>query len=411
MNVPVSEKSERPALERTQPGDPDRPRPYVAGVASGLAVHLGVNVKYVRWTLVLSSFIGVIGLGVALYAWLWAIVKPTGTHGTYHSERGAAKQNILRSDWQIPSYLQGLYVGAAFLGLSFLGGAYLRGWIQPALWQIGAISAVVGIGFVWTQTQNLKTWTNPAVLTPLLIGVGLETLGVLLLTSSAAVDEPWLNNLLVGAIVILLIAVSLGPLTMVTISEHQQTKLQRARETERADIAAHLHDSVLQTLTLIKAHAADEQKVRSLAITQERELRAWLYTGTADAGTSSKQLLQNTLTEIEATYGMEVELVYVGDSVPIAETLTIVAAAAEAVKNAVRHGKPPVRVYAEDRAGQIEIFIRDHGEGFALEEIPADRHGVRESIIGRMERAGGSARIRQLEAGTEIQLSINTVEK
>lgn len=410
MNSPVNEELKRPALERTRPGDPGRPQPYVAGIASGLSIHLGINVKYIRWAFVLSSFVGIVGLGVVLYVWLWATVKPTGEQREYATQRGATKQNVVRENLQIPSYLYGIYMGGAFLALSFLGIAYLRGWIHPSFWQLGVISALVGIAFVWTQTQNLKTWTNPSVLTPIAVGVSLQTVGVLLVASSAKLAEEWQNNLLVGGLVLLLIAASLTPLLMVSVNEHQQTKLQHAREMERADIAAHLHDSVLQTLTLIKANANDAQKVRSLALTQERELRAWLYTGTEDAGTSCKQLLQDALLEIESTYGAEVELVYVGDSVPGVEAVTIVAATAEAVKNSVRHGKPPVRVYAEDRPGKLEIFIRDHGDGFNLADIPEDRHGVRDSIIGRMERAGGTARIRQMETGVEIQLSITVSE-
>ncbi len=161
------------------------------------------------------------------------------------------------------------------------------------------------------------------------------------------------------------------------------------REAERADIAAHLHDSVLQALTLIRASAEDPARVRAIALTEERELRAWLYTGHAQAADSLDAAVTEAVVGVESRYGVPISVVVVGDMRPGPGELALVAALAEACQNAVRHGAPPVSVYVEVRPRAVEAFIKDNGEGFDPATIAADRHGVRDSIVGRMRRAGG----------------------
>ena len=167
-----------------------------------------------------------------------------------------------------------------------------------------------------------------------------------------------------------------------------------------------MHDSVLQTLTLIRSAASDPARVRALALAEERELRSWLYTGRTQANESLSQAIRNTVEQVESRHGIPVDVVAVGDTVPGPGELAMVAAIGEAVANAVRHGEPPVSVYVEVRPHVIEAFIKDSGSGFDLASIPSDRHGVRDSIIGRMERVGGKARIRMLQSGTEVELSL-----
>jgi len=84
----------------------------------------------------------------------------------------------------------------------------------------------------------------------------------------------------------------------------------------------------------------------------------------------------------------------------------LVKATREALLNAVRHGAAPVSVYVEVGPSGVEAFVRDHGPGFEMGEIGDDRLGVRESILGRMRRHGGAAKIRRLESGTEIELTL-----
>ena len=184
------------------------------------------------------------------------------------------------------------------------------------------------------------------------------------------------------------------------------TRAAEIREAERADIAAHLHDSVLQTLTLIRKRADEPEAVARLARSQERELRAWLYTDRPEPGTSVADAFADLVGEIEDRHGVAVDVVCVGDRVPDRDTEVIVAATREALSNAVRHGTPPVSLYVEASAQRLEVFVRDRGPGFDTKTIAEDRHGVRESIIARMERHGGSARVRRMEPGTEVALSL-----
>ena len=187
-----------------------------------------------------------------------------------------------------------------------------------------------------------------------------------------------------------------------TTKDLSQAQAQRVRESERADIAAHLHDSVLQALTLIRASAEDPARVRAIALTEERELRAWLYTGHAQAADSLDAAVTEAVVGVESRYGVPISVVVVGDMRPGPGELALVAALAEAV----RHGAPPVSVYVEVRPQAVEAFIKDSGEGFDPASIAADRHGVRDSIVGRMRRTGGNATIRRLARGTEVALSV-----
>ena len=179
-----------------------------------------------------------------------------------------------------------------------------------------------------------------------------------------------------------------------------------ARATERADIAAHLHDSVLQTLALIQRKADDPAAVSQLARAQERELRSWLYAGPADSDATLASAVAEVAHEVEDLHGTPIELVSTGDR-PIDDGgQALVRAVRESLLNAVRHGSPPVSVYVEIGPSGVEAFVRDHGPGFDLDEVPEDRLGVRQSILGRMERHGGTARVRRLEQGTEVALTL-----
>ncbi len=193
-------------------------------------------------------------------------------------------------------------------------------------------------------------------------------------------------------------------------------RTERIRSQERADVAAHLHDSVLQTLALIQRGADDPRRVASLARTQERELRAWLAAEEQQAGAGAEDgrlagALQATAIELELATGSAIELVTVGDCALDNAARTTLAAAREAMLNAAKFAcatpAATVSVYAELSPRRIEVFVRDRGVGFDQRAIPPERRGVRESIVGRMRRAGGSARVRSGPGqGTEVELSI-----
>jgi signal transduction histidine kinase len=187
-------------------------------------------------------------------------------------------------------------------------------------------------------------------------------------------------------------------------------RAERIRSQERAELAAHLHDSVLQTLVLVQKRAADPREVAALARRQERELRDWLA---GDGGRSAERsfaaALRSAAEKVEDDHRVAVEVVVVGDCELDELAEAVLGAAREALLNAAKHAAEPgpIRVYAEVEDTGIETFVRDRGPGFELAAVPRDRRGVRESIVGRMERAGGRAEVRSIPGGgTEVGLTI-----
>lgn len=408
--APEGSASERPPLRRARPDSADMSAPILAGVCSGLAVHLGTPVKRVR----LAFLLGLLAFGSSalLYLWLWATVpaespsdvtRPAGKGGRIRaalSRRGpdrgaqtAASQLVLAG-------------GATLLVVALvLAGQLLWHWDWTIVLPIVAI--VGGLAVTWTAVPNRTQWPTPRLVATIALGLLLVVAGALVLLSRHYKLGALLAGAAAGAIVVVAATVALIPLAVSLFSDLSASRLREVRETERADIAAHLHDSVLQTLTLIRGAAADPVRVRALALTQERELRAWLYTGHEDPGGSTAALLRARVAEAEATYGVEVSFVAVGDTTPGPGELAACAAAAEAITNALRHGAPPIAVYMEARPDCVEIFVKDSGAGFDVDAIPEDRHGVRDSIQGRMVRVGGSANIRtNPQTGTEVHLQV-----
>jgi signal transduction histidine kinase len=188
-------------------------------------------------------------------------------------------------------------------------------------------------------------------------------------------------------------------------------RVARARSQERAEVAAHLHDSVLQTLALVQKRADEPEEVAKLARRQERDLRSWLAgEGPARPGERLADALETVAVEVEEQHGAQVEAVVVGNA-PMNERLeALVAATREALTNAAKFASDggPVRLYAEIEADRVKVFIDDRGPGFDAEALPEDRRGIRESIIGRMERHGGHAEIRTGSGdGTEVELTLD----
>jgi signal transduction histidine kinase len=212
---------------------------------------------------------------------------------------------------------------------------------------------------------------------------------------------------LAGLAVVVGVATVLAPWWLRLLGELGDERAARAREAERADIAAHLHDSVLQTLAVMRARAEDPDTVRRLARAQERELRAWLYETHAPASDSVAAGLKEVIAEVEDSSGTAIGIVVVGDAPPWPGSEALARAVREALTNAVRHGAPPVDVYVEVSDRGVEAYVRDRGPGFDPDDVSPDRLGVRESIIGRMQRAGGSARVtRARGGGTEVHLTV-----
>ncbi len=181
----------------------------------------------------------------------------------------------------------------------------------------------------------------------------------------------------------------------------------RARAEERSEMAAHLHDSVLQTLALIQ-RAGDFDETVSLARRQERELRAWLFGSGASPAESFAAAVRAMTAEVEELFGVRIQTIVVGDTTVGPAVDALVKAGREAAINAARHASvDEFSVFAEVTDGSAGLFVRDRGSGFDPGQVPADRKGITESIVARLERHGGSATIRSNEgAGTEVILEL-----
>ncbi|MEP7161129.1 MAG: PspC domain-containing protein [Dermatophilaceae bacterium] len=409
----------RPAATPGQPGGvasvrrmyrPQTER-QVAGVAAGLAVHLGLPVRWVRVAFVVSLL--VTGMGLPVYLSLWALtpagyeIDPaTGTAREILTE-GAGATRRGRLTWQVALIVVGLML---LLSGPILSGATVWG-LSPVT-ALAVVALVAGAVIAWSHLDDTdrRAWlglgggSRGAVLR-VVVGAVLGAVGAVVLVTRGA-GATVMGDVLVATLAVLAgLALILAPWGLRFWRRFQAEQARGIREAERADIAAHLHDSVLQTLALIQ-RTEDPGRVAQLARSQERELRTWLYGRGGAATDSLATAAADAAAEVEELHGVPVDLVVTGDRPLCEHTDALVRALRESLLNAVRHGAPPVTAYVEVQPRRVEAFVRDHGPGFDVEEIADDRMGVRESILGRMERAGGHARIRRLDSGTEVVLEL-----
>lgn len=381
------------------------PAALMGGVCAGIATHLGVNVWLVR-----AIFVGLLflnGVGALAYALAIALI-PAGNPASSQlaaPTRLAAQLNQLQSK-DGRDQATTIFSGVVLLALAAILVAWSRGWLESNAY-LPLLIIGCGAALAWSQAEEvMHTPRSMGALARLAAGLALAVLGVLIWLS----DHTDMSGMLIGAfaalVMLSVVALVLAPLWLGVIRQLSQTQAAQARASERADIAAHLHDSVLQTLTLLRAQADDPQRVAALALSQERELRAWLYGDNHPTNENLRSEVESVSREIEQLYGVPVDSVIVGDTPATAKTRVLTSALREALANAVRHGKPPISLYVEVSGQEVEAYVRDHGAGFDLETINPDRHGVRDSIIGRMQRHGGSATIRAREPGTEVCLRL-----
>ncbi|WP_073713758.1 sensor histidine kinase [Boudabousia liubingyangii] len=275
------------------------------------------------------------------------------------------------------------------------------------IWHYGipaGLVIILGTWLVWLNIGRKKiNWSLAA------LGATYVTAGIL------GIFAPWdsfrqLAQILLSVLLILIALVLLAlPLWATIRAQLAHAESEEIKERERADLAAHLHDSVLQTLALIQAHPEDPQRVAALARREERQLRTWLYGNpTKGASLSVQQLVEEQAAEVEDRFNLKVEVVVTGDRPAGQQGENISALLREALTNAAKHGEPPISVYVEC-GREFEAFIKDHGPGFELadlEQVPGDRHGVRDSLVKRAKRAGGEVRIRKLASGTEVSIRL-----
>ena len=408
-------------------GAPTRPRlrrptegRMVAGVAAGLAEHLGIPVRAVRIAFVVAT-VATSGAGLVAYVLLWALTPQEAADPVAPKRPGRVARDpvVAQPEPTGPTYnrerLQAIGVG---LLLVVTAGAVLlsRGGVDvhAEIW-VPLLVLLVGAAIALRQldlTERAR-WLAPGGgstrmgLLRLGGGIVLAVVGILLLVvrRTRASD---LVPIGVAALAVLLgVGLVLAPWGLRLWRDLERERALRAREVERAEIAAHLHDSVLQTLALIQRKPGDANEVARLARAQERELRDWLYAGSPAGPESLQAAVRDVVAEVEDGQGVPVDLVVVGDRPTDLASRALVQALREALLNAVRHGQPPVSAYVESSADGVSAFVRDRGEGFDVDEVPSDRLGVRESIIGRMARHGGHAEVRRVEAGgTEVRLEL-----
>jgi signal transduction histidine kinase len=378
----------------------------IAGVAAGLAQHLRVDVRFVR-----LAFVGLTlasGAGLAMYAAFWALVPLAPDPEAPDAD---ADDGGLDLGW---------VASLAALGLGVVLLAQLVGVPGGASVGIPLVLAGVGVVILWRQADDSARarWRaattstvagRPAHVVRAILGVVLVLGGaVLLLLTRGGVGEA--GGFLLATLVLLAgIALIAGPFVLRLVRDLGAERAARIREQERAELAAHVHDSVLHTLTLIQRQVDDPRAVARLARAQERELRGWLYHPAADPDTTLAAALERVAAEVEDGHDVSVEVVVVGDATLDDRLAALLQAAREALVNAAKYAGAagPISVYGEVEAGQVTVFVRDRGAGFALEDVPADRMGVRESILGRMSRNGGRAVVRsEPGAGTEIELDM-----
>ena len=364
----------------------------IAGVTGGVADHLGVDVLRVRLVFVL--LVAASGAGFLAYAalWLFCPLEPRGV-------RRELPPNERRQGLGLAT----LGVGLAFV-LSALGGE-LSGWVTIPLAVV-----LAGVALVWREADTGTGVAAPTRRARWLggkLGLVRALAGALLVTAGIAAFL--LGNIDLGQVQFGLLAAlaTLAGVVVLTVPwwlrlvrELGTERTERIRGQARADIAAHLHDSVLQTLALIQKQAG--------------EVRAWLYgppggdTGHPAAATDATlaATLAAAAGEVEDDYGVRVAPVVVGDAPLDPDTAALVAAAREAMVNAAKHaGVDEIDVYAEVEPETVEIFVRDRGCGFDPDAVPDDRRGLAGSIKDRMARHGGKVQLRSAPGqGTEVGL-------
>jgi phage shock protein PspC (stress-responsive transcriptional regulator) len=388
--------------------DPDTG--IVAGVLSGLSHRLGVDPLLLRIIFVVAVFASG-GVVLLAYAIAWAVVPPAGGRTTPAQQRVRA---LAHPNWRVAA-------GAALLTLSALLAFRELGvwWSDALVWPL--VLAAGGAAVLWRQSRALAEPDVPgpdprvaprrsgAIPDLYKGGFGIAlVVGAALLFLSANDALGGVRDAALAAIVaVLALALILAPFLWRMGRNLAAERAERIRSQERAELAAHLHDSVLQTLTLMQKRAGDPREVATLARRQERELRSWLFDDRPDAADSFAAALRRAAEEVEDAHGVAVEVVEVGDAELDAGAEALVAAAREALTNAAKFAPNagPIALYGEAEEGRLEVFVRDRGDGFDADAIPADRRGVRESIIGRMKRHGGTARIDSAPGrGTEVEL-------
>lgn len=405
---------------RRRAGPPRRSRDdrMLGGVATGVARWIGIDPTLVRLGFVLAAIFS--GFGIAVYIVMWLVLPAEGETASIASRAVHDGRGIVLALSLVPLIVLVVALSTA-LGV---------GWVSGLTVPVG-----IGVGggiLLWRNVGSEERSLVSHLVRPLgrlgltgrgswrtllgraLIGLALVGGGAYLLSSNHATLRPLegVGLVVAGAVVVF------GPWWLRVARDLVDERQGRALAEERADMAARLHDSVLQTLALIQRRADQPGQVVKLARAQERELRSWLFDGRAPGGSDDEDVLlsegvHRIEREIEDLHEVAVEAVVVGDCTLDDELRSLVAAGREATVNAAKwSGAPVVSLFVEVEPDEVSMFVRDKGVGFDIEHVGADRRGVAQSILARVERHGGRAEIRSTPgSGTEVGLHMPRREK
>ena len=398
---------------------------WLAGVARGIANHLGWPINAVRTGFVMLTFVNFIG--AVVYGLLW-VLMPVRPKGPEAPGLEAAARTNMRPPLPESKRDAGMVTALAALGVGIVWFTQVAGLGIPLNWFWPLAFGAVGLALIWRQAdadpkpvKGTNRWLAPLLnthgwsgITRMVVGAGMVVMAV----SSVVAGQVGLSELppllLLSGVIVGGMGIMAAPWIHRWRQEMDQAREEKILADARADMAAHLHDSVLQTLALIQRQAGDPRAVSNLARRQERELRTWLYgeAGGHTGGTEETHLaaaLKRAAQEVEDERGIPIEVVCVGDAELDPNLSALVSAAREAMVNAAKHsGADRIDVYGEVEDSHVEVFVRDRGRGFLIEDVEEDRQGVRGSILARMERHGGRARVRSAPGeGTDIKLEMD----
>ena len=380
----------------------------IAGICVAFGRRLGIDPLLIRIGFAASLLAG--GVGIPVYVVAWLMIPADGP------ERPWVARLLSRRDTWLVAAGMGCFALAGILLLRQWG---LWFFSDRVVWPL--VIAAVGGTLIWRQSQVPQDGDDAAPARGALrvprpaanragVGAALVVGGALIFLYVNNALAPAKDVLLPVVVILASAAIILAPWWLRLVRGLSAERAERIRSQERAEVAAHLHDSVLQTLALVQRRADDPREVAALARRQERELRAWLNNSRPMGATDTlAAALEAAATEVEGDHGVPIEVVTVGDAPLDDRGAALVAAAREALVNASKFAEPdPIALYAEVADGRAEVFVRDRGPGFDPADVPDDRRGLRESIVGRMERHGGRASVHSTPGhGTEVELVID----
>ncbi len=382
----------------------------VGGVLAGIAERTGISPLLARilFVLLVVATGGVALVGYAI-AWLALPARPSRSPADQHSPLSAPARSRLQFAAGV-----GLVTLAVLLGFRELG----LWWSDALVWPL--VLAASGVAVLWQQQSRAVTEADaeagaageqrPSSLFSLYrggFGIALVVGAALLFLSAIGALGAARDAAFTSIVVVLALSLILAPFLWRLGRNLAAERAERIRTQERAELAAHLHDSVLQTLTLIQKRSDEPEQIAALARTQERELRSWLAGDDAPREGGFARALTEASEAVEDAHRVSIDIVIVGDCELDERSAAMVAAAREALTNAARFAGPPISVYAEIGDGGIDTYVRDRGPGFDPDSVPEGRRGIRESIIGRMQRHGGRGEISSSpETGTEVRLKM-----